>query len=103
MADEEMFELVKLQYWFGAKRGRFWIVDEAKGQEQERQARRAMTRDVGEETDHSDDGSDNRESSDSDQDDVNNQIVQEIEKWKGEAQERRLRMLKEVPVIEMDA
>ncbi|KAK6591540.1 hypothetical protein H4I96_12312 [Botrytis cinerea] len=37
MADEEMFQLVKLQCWFGTKRGRFWIVDEAKGQEQERQ------------------------------------------------------------------
>lgn len=102
-ADEDMFELVKLQCWFGAKRGRFWIVDEAKGQEQERQARRARTRDVGEETDHSDDGNDDGEKSESDQDDVDDQIVQDIEKWKGEAQERRLRTLKEVPVVEMDS
>ena len=104
MADEDIFEFVKLQCWFGAKRGRFWIVDEAKEQEQERQARRAMTRDVGEETDDSNDSDDHcSEHSESDQDDVDDQIVQDIEKWKGEAQERRLRMLKEVPVVEMDS
>ncbi|KAK6613680.1 hypothetical protein H4I96_00001 [Botrytis cinerea] len=103
MADEEMFQLVKLQCWFGTKRGRFWIVDEAKGQEQERQVSRAMTRDVGEETDDSGDGNDDSEKSESDQDDIEDQIVQDIEKWKGEAQERRLRTLKEVPVVEIDS
>jgi hypothetical protein len=103
VADEDLFYIVKLQSWFSEKKARYWIVDEATGQEQERQARRAITRDVGEETDPSDDGSDNRDSSDSDQDDVDDQIVQEIEKWKGEAQERRLRLLKEVPVVEMDS
>ncbi|KAK6591445.1 hypothetical protein H4I95_12198 [Botrytis cinerea] len=77
------------------QRERFWIVDEAKGQEQERQVSRAMTRDVGEETDDSGDGNDDSEKSESDQDDIEDQIVQDIEKWKGEAQERRLRTLKE--------
>jgi hypothetical protein len=98
-----MFELVKLQCWFGAKRGRFWIVDEAQGQEQERQARRARTRDVGEETDEANHGNDDRDASESDPDDVEDPIVQDIEKWKGEAQERRLRMLNEVPVVEIDS
>jgi hypothetical protein len=34
---------------------------------------------------------------------VDDQIVQDIEKWKADAQERRLRLLKEVPVVEMDS
>ena len=104
MADEDIFELVKLQCWFGAKRGRFWIVDEAKGQEQERQRVRVATRDVGEETDHSDhDSASNPNDRESDQDNVDDQIIQDIEKWKSEAQERRLRLLKEVPAVEMDS
>ena len=62
-----------------------------------------ITRDVGEETDDSDDGHDNSENGESDQDGIDDQIVPNIEKWKGEAQERRLRMLKEVPVVEIDS
>ena len=78
------------------------MVDEAKGQEQERQTRRAMTRDIGEETDNdqSDSQSDRHEGT---QDDVDDQIVRDIETWKAEAQERRLILLKEVPVVEMDS
>jgi hypothetical protein len=103
MADEDMFDLVKLQCWFGAKRGRFWVVDEARGQEQERQRQRARTRDVGEETDDTDPNQASTDDSGSDQSDIDDQIVQEIEKWKGEARERRLRALKEVPAVEMDS
>lgn len=33
MADEDMFLPVKLQCWFGEKRGRFWIVDPEKPKE----------------------------------------------------------------------
>jgi hypothetical protein len=99
VADEELYEVVKLQSWFDDRRARYWVVDEAKGQEQECQARRARMRDVGEETsDQSDDQDD-----DENQEDVDDQIVQDIEKWKTEAQERRLRLLKEVPVVEMDS
>jgi hypothetical protein len=103
VADEDLFQIVKLQSWFSEKKAQYWVIDEAKGQEQERQTRRVMTRDVGEETDDSDDGNDNSENNESDQDNIDDQIVQDIEKWKGEAQERRLRTLKEVPVVEMDS
>lgn len=103
VADEDLFHVVKLQSWFSEKKAQYWVVDEAKGQEQERQARRGRTRDIGEETVNSDHSSDNSDSSESDQDDVDDQIVQDIEKWKSEAQERRLRLLKEVPVVEMDS
>jgi hypothetical protein len=104
VVDEDLFHVVKLQSWFSEKKARYWVVDEAKGQEQERQARRVRTRDVGEETDESDHSEDNHSDySESDPEDVDDQIVQDIEKWKEEARERRLRMLKEVPVVEMDS
>jgi len=104
VADKDLFKAVQLQSWFGEKRERYWVVDDSKQVEQERQTRRARTRDIGEETDDSD-HSDNPDTdhSESDQDDVDDQIVQDIENWKTEAQERRLRMLKEVPVVEMDS
>jgi len=100
--DEELYRIVQIQSWFDDRRARYWIVDPSKQDEQERQARRARTRDVGEETDDSDHDP-NPSDDESTQDDVEDQIVQDIEKWKGEAQERRLRMLKEVPVVEMDS
>jgi hypothetical protein len=103
VADEDLFSAVRLQSWFSEKKARYWVIDEAKGQEQERQARRAMTRDVGEETDSLDHSNPNTDDDESDQDDIDDQIVQDIEKWKTEAQERRLRLLKEVPVVEMDS
>jgi Orsellinic acid/F9775 biosynthesis cluster protein D len=103
VADEDLFHIVKLQSWFSEKKARYWVVDEARGQEQERQARRVRTRDVGEETDDVDPSHASTDDSGTDQDDVDDQIVQDIEKWKGEARERRLRALKEVPAVEMDS
>jgi hypothetical protein len=103
VADEELYTSVRLQSWFGEKRERYWVVNESKQDEQERQRRRARTRDVGEETDSSDHSNPNADDDESDQDDIDDQIVQDIEKWKTEAQERRLRLLKEVPVVEMDS
>jgi hypothetical protein len=105
-ADEELYEVVQLQSWFDDRRARYWVVDEAKGQEQERRTRRVMARDVGEETDDDQDSQSHHDEGTQDdvtQDDVDDQIVQDIEKWKAEAQERRLRLLKEVPVVEMDS
>jgi hypothetical protein len=103
VADEDLFESVQLQTWFGEKRERYWVVDQSKQDEQERQQRRARIREVGEETDDSDHSSSDVDEDESDQDDVDDQIVQEIENWIAEAQERRLRLLKEVPVVEMDS
>ena len=102
VADEDLYEAVRLQSWFDDRRARYWVVDEAKGQEQERQTHRVMTRDVGEETDDDQDDSQSHHHEGT-QDDVDDQIVQDIEKWKAEAQERRLMLLKEVPVVEMDS
>jgi hypothetical protein len=101
--DEDLYQVVQLQSWFDDRRAQYWIVDQSKQYEQERQSRRAKTRDVGEETDDSDHSNANADDSESDQDNVDDQIVQDIEKWKSEAQGRRLRLLKEVPVVEMDS
>jgi len=103
LPDEELFEAVKLQCWFGEKRGRFWIVDVQMQEAQVQQARRATIRDVGEAGDQEDDRSGDEDSESSGQEDVDDQIVQDIEQWMGEKQERRLRLLKEVSADEMDA
>jgi soluble cytochrome b562 len=102
IADDEIFDSVRLQSWFQDSRERYWVVDESKQDEQERQAQRANIQDVGEESEESEESeapSDNEIG----QDEINDQIVQEIENWKAEAQERRLRALKNVPVVEMDS
>lgn len=101
VADEELYHIVHLQSWFDDRRARYWIVDPSKQDEQERQSRRARTCDVGEETD--DLSNTNADDNESGQDDTDDRIVQDIEKWKTEAQERRLRLLKDVPVVEMDS
>jgi hypothetical protein len=36
--DEDLYKIVQLQSWFDDQRARYWIVDEAEGQDQERQA-----------------------------------------------------------------
>lgn len=100
--DEEICHLVRLQSWFGEKRERYWTVDESQQSAQERQAHRATIRDIGEESGNSDNansGSDGEHG----QDEIDNQIVQEIENWKAEAQERRLQALKDIPTVEMDS
>ena len=82
-----MFELVKLQSWFGEKRGRFWIVDLSKQDKQERRRRRARTYNVREEADdlYDLDHGDPSTSDEGDQDNIDDQIVQDIEQWKAEA------------------
>ena len=103
VADEDLFHVVKLQSWFSKKKARYWVVDEAKEQqEQERQARRAITRDVGEDTDDDQSDQDNNDNS-GNQEDIDDQIIQDIEKWKADAQERRLTLLAKPPVVEMDS
>jgi hypothetical protein len=106
VADEDIFRVVRLQSWFGEKRERYWVVDEGQQDAQERQAHRAAIQDAGEESDDVErsagggsGGSDGEQS----QDEVDDQIVQEIENWKAEARERRLRALRDVPAVEMDS
>ncbi|OBT44378.1 hypothetical protein VE00_07062 [Pseudogymnoascus sp. WSF 3629] len=103
IADEDLYEIVQLQSWFNDRRARYWIVDEAKGHEQERQARRVRTRDVGEETDEVGVGVRVTDSGVSGNQGNVDKIVQDIEKWKDSAQERRLTLLKNVPAVEMDS
>ena len=96
IADEDMFQVVRLQSWFGQKREQYWVVDESQQAIQARQARRAAIQDVGEALEPSpepniDSGSESDE------------IMQEIEQWKAEAQARRLQALQNVPVVEMDS
>ena len=92
----------RLQSWFGEKRERYWVVDESQQIAQERQAHRATIRDIGEESSNSD-NADSSSDSEHGQDEIDDQIVQEIENWKAEAQERRLQALKDVPTVEMDS
>jgi hypothetical protein len=104
VADDKLFTPVKLQSWFWEGKERYWVVDENKQDEQERQAQRATIQDVGEESDESEAHSnDESDSNDDSQEEINDQIVKDIEKWKTEAQERRLTLLKKVPVVEMDS
>jgi hypothetical protein len=103
VADEELYQVVQLQSWFDDRRAQYWIVDPSKQDEQERQRCRARTRDVGEDNDDSSNRNTKADDDTNNQDDTEDQIVQDIEKWKAEAQERRLRLLKDVPVVEIDS
>jgi hypothetical protein len=104
VADEELCRSARLQSWFGGKRERYWVVDESKQDEQVHQVRRRTVQDVGEESNESEAHSnDELDSNNDSQEEINDQIVQDIEKWKTEAQERRLTLLKKVPVVEMDS
>lgn len=103
IADDELFQPVRLQSWFQDGKERYWVVDESQQVAQERQARRAAIQDAGEESDNSGANANNSSDGEHGQGEIDDQIVQEIENWKGEARERRLRLLKDVPVVEMDS
>jgi hypothetical protein len=105
VADEDVCRVVRLQSWFGEKRERYWVVDESKQDDHDRQIRRTTIQDVGEESDESEayDGDRPDNNDDNSQDEIDDQIIQDIEKWKAEARERRLQALKNVPVVEMDS
>jgi hypothetical protein len=44
--DEQLYRIVQLQSWFDDRKARYWIVEQSKQDEQERQTRRAKTRGV---------------------------------------------------------
>jgi hypothetical protein len=50
VADDALFQRVRLQTWFWDGKERYWAVDESQQAQQERQARRAAIADVGEES-----------------------------------------------------
>ena len=104
--NEDIFQAVRLQSWFGEKRERYWAVDESQQITQERQARRAAIGDVGEESNSEANTSGSSESEDSQDDrlsDSLDDIIEEIEGWKADACERLLEALKKVPAAEIDA
>jgi hypothetical protein len=84
-----------------ARSGR--VVDESKQVAQDRRARRAAIQDVGEESDESEVHDDDNPDDDDSQEEIDDQIEADIEKWKAEAQERRLQALKDVSAFEMDS
>jgi hypothetical protein len=98
--DEEIFQSVRLQSWFWDGKERYWVVDESQGPPAHR---RAAIGDVGEASDDSEPNAGSGSDSEGSQDEVDDQIVREIENWKEEAKERRLRALKDVPAVEMDS
>ncbi|OAF54217.1 hypothetical protein VC83_09543 [Pseudogymnoascus destructans] len=100
VADEDLFQPVQLQSWFDERRARYWVVDRSRQEEQVRQGRRAIVRDAGEDSDAGD-GLDS--GSDGGGHMVDDQIIQDIEKWKADKQERRLHFSREVPAVEMDS
>jgi hypothetical protein len=107
VADDKLFQSVCIQTWFCKGKERYWVVDESKQDKRDRQIRHATIQDVGEESDKSEayDGNnpDDDNNSNNSQDEIDDQIVQDIEKWKAEAQERRLQALKNIPVVEIDS
>ena len=106
--NEEMFQVARLQSWFGEKRERYWVVDESQQIAQERQARRAAIGDVGEESNSEADTSgssksDGENSQDDGLSDSLDDIVEDIEGWKADANKRLMEALKKVPAAEIDA
>jgi hypothetical protein len=81
-ADEDVCRVVRLQSWFGEKQERYWVVDKSKQDERDRQIRRATIQDVGEESDESEayDGDRPDDKGNDSQDEIDDQIVQDIEK-----------------------
>ena len=97
---------VQLQSWFKEGKERYWVVDESQQPSQPGQSRVSQANQAGE--GHDDDGDDDSNDDDGDggddnQEVIDDQIVQEIEAWKGQAKERRLTLLRKAPAIEADS
>lgn len=106
VADEDLFHPVKLQSWFKEGKERYWVVDESQQPVQPGQSRasQASQADDSHDDDGDDDGNnDDGSGGDGSQEVIDDQIVQEIEAWKGQAKERRLTLLKKAPAIEADS
>jgi hypothetical protein len=112
VADDELCKPVRLQSWFQDGKERYWVVDESQQITQERQARRATIKDVGEESNSSSEadisnssnsGSDSEDSQDDSLSDSWDDIIEDIEDWKADAHERLMEALKKVPAAEIDA
>jgi Orsellinic acid/F9775 biosynthesis cluster protein D len=110
IANDELFQPVRIQSWFGEGKERYWVVDESQQAVQERQAHQVAIEDVGEESsseantgNSSDSDSSGRDSQDDSLSDSLDDIIKEIEGWKVDAYERLMEALKKVPAAEIDA
>lgn len=103
VADEDLFHPVRMQSWFWEGKERYWVVDESKPAIPFGQPRQPSHV---EEDEGSNDSDSHREKGQSDdnnsQDEVDDQIVQDIERWKSHAKERQLTLLKKAPADEVD-
>jgi hypothetical protein len=85
VADDKLFQVVRLQSWFRDSKERYWVVDKNKQDKHDRQIRYTTIQDVGEESDKSEAYNSNRPDNDNNnsnnsQDEIDNQIIQDIEK-----------------------
>jgi hypothetical protein len=103
VADEDLFDLVKLQSWFREGKERYWVVDDSKEPVQSGHLGQSVSIGGANELDDGDDDGENGSHDDSNgQEEVDDQIVRDIEHWKAEAKERRLTLLKKPLADEAD-
>ena len=104
IADEDLFDPVKLQSWFREGKERYWVVDESKEPAQSgHPGQSASIGGVDELDDGDDDGEDGSNDDSNGQEEVEDQIAQEMQNWCEEVKERRLKLLAKVPVAELDS
>ena len=104
IADEDLFDPVKLQSWFREGKERYWVVDESKEPAQSgHPGQSASISGVDELDDGDDDGEDGSNDDSNGQEEVEDQIAQEMQNWCEEVKERRLKLLAKVPVAELDS
>jgi hypothetical protein len=82
VADDKLFQSVYIQTWFCKGKERYWVIDKSKQDERDRQIRHATIQDVGKESDKSEAYNSNCPDNDDNnsQDEIDNQIIQDIEK-----------------------
>jgi hypothetical protein len=85
VADNKLFQVVRLQSWFRDSKERYWVVDKSKQDEHDRQIRYTTIQDIGKESDESEAYNsncpdNNNNNSNNSQDEIDDQIIQDIEK-----------------------
>ena len=103
VADEDLFDPIKLQSWFWEGKERYWVVDESKQPVRSGQPVQSVSMGGADKLDNgNDDGGHGSHDDRHGQEEVDDQIVRDIEHWKAEAQERRLTLLKKASADEVD-
>lgn len=97
-ADEDLFQKVQIQSWFGENRARYWIVDSSRRRQHEEAEQQYQI--PSENVATTEKNADNDTTNPVPNADA---INKKIKQWKIDAQERRLEMLKTAPVVERDS